>query len=300
MRLDPHGITGPTRGEARSKRWRRISRGWYVDQHARRDLVEQRILEQSCRLGADGAVTGWASLCWRGGGFFDGTDGVRGALPVPLIVGPASNMRPTDASVLSWEQLAPWEREIVHGIACASSRRSLFDEVRRRNTVRSGVVAVDMALAAGLLAEEEFAEYVSLRPAWTGVPLVRKVLPLVDGGSMSPQESLLRLTWVLDAGLPPPLSNPDLVSEGGTFIGRPDLLDPESGLVGEYDGADHLKEDRRRIDRAREECFRDHGLEVVTVVRGEIGRGNAVAHRIWSAYQRARLSKRPQTWALAG
>jgi hypothetical protein len=187
----------------------------------------------------------------------------------------------------------------VDGLACTTAARALFDEVRRRGSVRPAVVAVDMALAAGLITGEQFAEYVWNRWAWTGVPFARSILPLVDGGSVSPQESLLRLTWTLDAGLPRPLCNPDLVTDSGDFLGRPDLLDPEVGLVGEYDGADHLVEDRRRRDRAREERFRDHGLECVTVVRGELGRPDVVVRRLRAAHARARSTRRPKRWSLA-
>jgi hypothetical protein len=297
VRVDSSGTIGPTRSQAQTPRWRRVAHGWYVDAAARPDTVEQHILEQASRLPPNGAVSGWASLRWRGAGFFDGLDmaGQR-MLPVPLVMGVNGNLRPGPEVELSWEQLTPAEREMVRSLPCTTVRRSLFDEIRRAGDVRSGVVAADMAIAAGLITEEQLGEYVQLRPAWTGVPLVRKVLPLIDGLSVSPQESRLRLVWMLDAGLPRPRVNPTLVSLNGEFLGRPDLLDLESGLVGEYDGADHLVADRRRIDRAREERFRDHGLESVVVVRGELRSPDAVARRIRSGYQRARTSRRDRRW----
>lgn len=300
VRLDPAGLRGPTRGQARSQRWTRVAHGWYVDATVRPDVVEQRILEQAARLGDGAAVSAWASLRWRGGGFFDGfANGGSTTLPVPLVVGPGSNMRANSGSTLSWEQLAPWEWELVDGVPCTAVPRALFDEVRRRSFVRDAVVAADMAIAADLISAAEFAAYVAIRPAWSGVPFARRVLPLIDGRSDSPQESRLRLCWILDAGLPPPLSNPDLITVHGEFLGRPDLLDAGVGLVGEYDGADHLRVDRRRHDRAREERFRDHGLEVVTVVRGELQDSLMVARRIRSAYRRARDTVRHQSWAVA-
>lgn len=301
LRVDPTGRAGPTRAAARSSRWRRVAHGWYVEEDGRPDVVEQRILEQAVRVPATGAVTAWAALRWVGAGFFDGTkDGGRTVLPVPVVMGRHGNLRPNDNLAISWEQFAPWERRVVAGLPCAAPARALFDEVRRRNAVRPGVVAVDMACAAGLITAGEFGEYVATRPAWTGVPLVRKVLPLVDPRSMSPQESLLRLVWVIDAGLPTPLCNQDLLSPEGAFLGRPDLFCPEVGLVGEYDGADHLREDRRSHDRAREERFRDHGLEYVSVVRGELNRPGQVARRLRAAYYRALDTPRIQRWQLPG
>jgi len=276
-----------------------VGHGWYVEEKDRQDVVEQRILEQAARLPATGGLTAWAALRWFGGGFFDGTtDGGRTPLPVPVIMGRHGNLRPNEELAISWEQFAPWERLVVDGVPCAWAGRALFDEVRRRNALRAGVVAVDMACAAGLIAAAEFAAYVASRPAWTGVPLVRKVLPLVDSDSMSPQESLMRLVWVIDAGLPTPVCNQDLFNSDGVFLGRPDLFCPEVGLVGEYDGADHLVEDRRQRDREREERFRDHGLEYVVVVRGELGRPRQIARRLRAAYYRALDTPRRQSWCL--
>jgi hypothetical protein len=300
VRIDPNGLLGPTRSQARSSTWIRVAHGWYVKRELRPDVVEQRIVEQASRLPPDGAVTAWASLRWRGGGFFDGTDqGGRRILPVPLVMGPTGNLRLGPGAQISWEQCAPWEREVVAGIPCTTVRRSLFDEIRRRGSIRSGVVAADMAIAAGLLTAEELADYVGMRPAWTGVPMTRKVLPLIESRSESPQESLLRLVWTLDAGLPRPMCNYDVFSEDGAFLGRPDLLDPDAGLVGEYDGADHLREDRRQRDRTREERFRDHGLEYVTVVRGEINRPEQVVRRLRAAYDRACSNARPVRWKIS-
>jgi hypothetical protein len=93
--------------------------------------------------------------------------------------------------------------------------------------------------------------------------------------------------WLLDAGLPPPLCNRPVFSLDGRLLGIPDLLDPAAGLVGEYDGADHLRRDRRRRDITREQRYRDHGLEYFTVVRGDLSDRPAVVRRMCAARQRA-------------
>lgn len=48
----------------------------------------------------------------------------------------------------------------------------------------------------------------------------------------------MRHVWI-DSGLPQPLVNPKILDANGRFIVRVDLLDPVSGLVGEYDGTWH-------------------------------------------------------------
>ena len=136
---------------------------------------------------------------------------------------------------------------------------------------RTAVVVIEMAVAAGLTKVASYARYVAPgRNAWTGVPFVRKALLLAIDDSRSPQETRMRLCWVLDAGLPPPLCNRELFDLDGNLIGIPDLFDPVAGLVGEYDGADHKDGQRHRRDVAREERFRDHGLEYFEVVGGDL------------------------------
>jgi len=263
--------------------------------------VEQRIVEQAMRLPEAGAVTGWASLRWRGAAYFDGLDQRSGdELPVPLIVGAAgANLRPAAGSTVTKEQFPPGELDEVAGLRCSSVARATFDEVRRVHSEREGVVVVDMAVAAGLLTVAEMAAYVETRYAWEGVPRVRKSLAHAIDDSRSPQESRMRLVWVLDAGLPPPVCNQPLFNRRGQLLGYPDLFDSVAGVVGEYDGADHLRRDRRRGDIQREQLFRDHGLEYFTVVRGDLSDRDLVVRRMLRARARAKfLSAEECAWTL--
>jgi len=290
----PSGLVVPVRAgrdithsEARRRAWRNVGPGWYVDDAAAADAVEQRILEQSVRLPTPGAVTGWAALRWRGAAFFDGrADGGRTELPVPLLVG-VGNIRGDRRVAISKEQLPPDEREIIDGVPCTVAERAVFDEMRRTRNLNISVAAVDMAAAAGLVSVESMAAYILHRPAWTGVPHARKALALSTDDSRSPQETRMRLVWVIDARLPPPLCNQPIFGPDGSLLGEPDLFDPAAGVVGEYDGAHHLEDDQRRADRDREECFRDHGLEYFAVVIGELGDRARVATRMRRAHSRA-------------
>ncbi len=200
--------------------------------------------------------------------------------------------------VVSHEQLPPREIEWVAGVPVTVVERAVFDEMRRVGSVRRAVEVMDMAVAARLTDLSRVAEYVAIRPAWTGVPLTRRVLPLASADSRSPQETRMRLSWVLDAGLPPPVCNRPFFDLGGRLLGIPDLFDPTAGLVGEYDGADHLAEDRRSRDTVREERFRDHGLEYVRLVRGDLGRPAQAANRILAARSRARFRPSTRRWTL--
>lgn len=266
VRVDPAGRLGPTRGQAQGPRHRRTGPGWYVPAAVPDDLPEQRILEQSVRLPADGAVTGWAALRLHRANFFDGLAGDgRTRFPVPLAVGRGSKMRGGERIVLSREPLEPEEVTWLDGIRCTVPNRALFDEARRLRELREAVVAIDMATAALLTSIRRMREYWSHHRSWRRATLVEEALGLASEESRSPQETRYRLVWVLDAGLPPPLVNQRVWDRDGNLLGIADLLDEEAGLVGEFDGADHRTMSRHTHDLSRQQGFERHGLQVCRV-----------------------------------
>ena len=99
----------------------------------------------------------------------------------------------------------------------------------------------------------------------------------------------MRIIWVLDAELPPPLCNRAVFNRDGRLLGYPDLFDPIAGVVGEYAGADHRDPERHRADVAREELFRDHGLEFFTVVGEDLNVLERVVRRMHAARTRAKF-----------
>ncbi len=289
MPIDPSGVTGPTKRQASGPRFRQTSAGLYVPTSVSSEVVEQRILEQGQRIRSYGAVTGWAALRWRGATFFDGTShGGTRTLPVPLVLGRA-RLQPDPRIQISEAQLERSERTYTGGIWCATVQRALFDAMRHAPNLRAAVVCMDMAAAGRLISVGLMAQYVALRPAWTGVPLVRQALVLASNDSLSPQETRMRLVWVVDAGFPTPLCNKPVFSLDGHLLGYPDLFDPEAGALGEYDGADHKDGKRHQRDVAREARYRDHGLEYFTVVGGDIRDRDLVVKRMVSTRQRARF-----------
>lgn len=271
VRLDPLGVAGPTRGQARGRAWRACAQGWYVPSDTNSDEVDQRILEQGVTVAGYGAITAWASLRWQGAAYFDGTGtSADDQLPIPILRSAGGTIGSRDGVSISREQLPPKELRLVEGIKCTIPERALFDEMRRRGLLRSAVVAAEMTIAARLTCAEAMSAYVATRNAWTGVPFVRKALAMVVADARSPQETWMRLMWEVDAGLPRPLVNQPIFDLRGNLLGIPDLLDPELGVVGEYDGAAHKHRDRHQRDVAREQLFRAHGLECFSLVGGDM------------------------------
>ena len=193
-------------------------------------MVEQRILEQSVRLPAGGALTGWAALRWRGAHYFEGTDRRTDLpLPVPVVLGGWRDIGRDHAIEVSRERFWWHELEMVDGVPCAIAERALFDELRRDRDRRSGVVAVEMTVAAGLLTFESFAAFLPSRNGWTGVPFVRTVVDWAGGDTASPPEALMRLVWMHDAGHPEPLCNKPVFDLHGGLLGVPDLFERLDG-----------------------------------------------------------------------
>lgn len=288
VRCDPSGRTGPTRGQARSKKWRRSSQGFYVPSEVDATVPEQRILEMAVHLPADGAITGWAACRWAGAGYFDGlaADG-RAPLPVALAIGPDRDLRDRPGVRLSRDRLPADDVVVRSGLRCTSVERAVFDEMRWASDLREAVVAMDMVAAAELTSIQRLRRHLQGKQGWNGRPQVEQALDLADERSMSPNETRMRLVWVLDAGLPPPLTNQPVFDHRGILLGVADLLDPVAGVVGEYDGAAHRTARRHQRDIGREDRFRRAGLEYFTVVGLDLADVGLVVDRMVAARRRA-------------
>ncbi|WP_374008571.1 hypothetical protein [Leifsonia sp. LS-T14] len=102
-----------------------------------------------------------------------------------------------------------------------------------------------------------------------GVRNLRLALERIRYGSLSPQESRLRVELV-DAGLPEPELNLR-ISEGGTFIAMVDLAYPEHRVAVEYLGDHHRTDDETyQADIRRRERLMSVGWNVVFVTAADL------------------------------
>jgi len=294
--IDPDGLTGPTEGCARGKRWRRTSRGLYVP--AEVELTcEQRIVEAAAVLPAYGGVTGWAGLRWLGGGWFEGVR--RGsASPVTLAVADRS-IRPQPGIATSEERLDPTELEVHRGLRVTTAMRSLFFEMRYAVSDTEAVQYADMAAYDDLVSRDEVRDFVGINPGWTGIDRARVGAEDMDENSWSPAEVTMRRVWEHDAELPRPLCNRPVFALDGRHLGTPDLIDPVAGVVGEYNSALHLEGARRSIDVGREARFRAAGLEFVEMLAGDLANPFPFMGRLRQAYARAvRIPSADRSWTI--
>ncbi len=82
----------------------------------------------------------------------------------------------------------------------------------------------------------------------------------------------------------------------GRHIGTPDLIDPVTGVIGEYDGTGHLQAEQRVIDVRRAADFAAHHLECATMLNGDPT--GSFLNRLDAAYQRARRRRSRRTWTI--
>jgi hypothetical protein len=298
-RIDPEGLTGPTRGEAYGPQWRRSSHGFYVPADEDALAVDQRIVEAAAVLPSYGGVTGWAALRWLGALWFSGLAPDGSGRPVTLAVG-ESDVRPAVGIAVSAERLDPSELTIVDELRVTTALRSTTFEMRYAPGVRTATAVADMAMYADLVSVSELALHAAHNHGWTGSPRFRQAIALADENSWSPQETLsLRLPWILDAQLPRPLCNRPIFDRDGRHIATPDLLDEEAGVVGEYDGPVHLAGQRRGADVRREAALRRVGLETFVVTAADGGDREGVVRRMLETRQRARFeSPTRRAWTI--
>lgn len=160
--------------------------------------------------------------------------------------------------------------------------------MRLATNLTEAVVVADMTAFDELSSIKRMRAYVDAHPRWRGVDQARSALDLAHENSWSPNETRTRKVWVVDAGLPPPLVNVPIFDRRGRLLGYPDLLDEESGLVVEFDGAEHRRAARHSSDVGREDAFRRHLLEVTRVTGPDLHAQDRVAGRLLAARSRAR------------
>ena len=288
VRADRAGGGGPTPDEVRGPHWRSTSRGFHVPVGTDSTGLDQRVVEAAVVCPARGGVTGWAALGWDGARWFDGTPWGGGPLrPVFLAVGGNRVIRPQPSFAISEERLAPTQVELLDGVRVTIPVRSVCFEMRYARDVREAATTLSMACYNDHVSIEEVRAYAGSLNGWTGIPQCREALALADENLWSPAEVTLLLVWQLDADLGRPRCNAPVFDLGGHHLATPDLIDPETGVVGEYDGPLHLAGARRHQDVVRMDRLREHGLVDVVMTAGDRAAPGAFIARLRAAYARA-------------
>lgn len=268
--------------------WQQLARGVRGWNGLDPDDPDVRIRSVTLQQPPGTVLGGWAALRVHGLRDLDGRTG-PGALQSQRIlvhVGPSGRTRPSPRVDVDRGRLRADETVVRNGmhivtptVACAA--------VARRYGVEEGLVAADLAAGRGLTHAGSLQSWADTHPGARGVRSVRLVASLVDPAAASMPETRLRYLWVVEAGLPRPLVNPRILDRAGYLVGKPDLLDLEAALVGEYDGSGHRQLEAHTADNLREERFEAMGLLVVRASALDLwpGRAQLVA-RLRAAWSR--------------
>ena len=187
--VDPTGAWGPTRAQARSRRWRRTSSGYYLPAGLDPELeVEQRIASAAWIALGVGVVTGWAALRWRGAQYLDDPD-------VDLAV-PRTSFRDQAGVAFTAERVRDEEAEVIDGLAVTTPVVSAAFAARHAADLPAAVATIDRAAAADLVSLDELRDYARHRLAGAvGVVQLRDAIELAVENSWSPTETEMRLLW---------------------------------------------------------------------------------------------------------
>jgi hypothetical protein len=208
-----------------------------------------------------GVVTGVAASALHGAEWVDT------GIPLELIW---NCTRPPRGLVVRNERLAEDERTCLSGIPTTSVARTAMDLGRflARGPALARLDALMRAVAFDPVEVLALAErYRGAR----GVARLKAILPLVDGGAASPQETRLRLMCI-DAGLPWPTTQIAVVDQWGRHVRTLDMGWEEFKVALEYDGDQH--------QTSRPQYVKDHwvlpklrelGWNVIQVIREDRG-----------------------------
>jgi hypothetical protein len=202
------------------------------------------------------AVSGHSAAALLGAKWVDGT------LNAELIY---ANRHPPAGIKVRSEALLPDEVSEIRGIPVTSPTRTAFDIGRRVSSRLRAVQQLDALANATDVKDVDVEAIMARHPGARGLRNLRRVLPLVDGGAESPQETRTRLA-LIDAGLPAPRTQIVVRDEYGEFVARIDM-GYEALRVGiEYDGPQHwTSAEQRDRDIDRYSALRDLGWVIVRV-----------------------------------
>lgn len=275
--VSKHVLDGP--------RWRRVARGFYVPTSKTALTPTQRIIDAVAISPPRAVVGGWAAAYAHGVDQLDGLDdhSLR-PLPVPVFVPHGLHREAVPAVHYRQQALGTDEVVTLHGIPVTGRRRTALDVARWAPKVTEAVVALDAMLTSGVITLPALHEGLTDIGGRRGCRRAAQAVNLSRSGVRSNWESRLRMLWVLELGFEAPLVNRPVFDRYENFLGAPDLLDVEAGLVIEYDGGTwtnsrtpggHRDPDQHREDNVREELFERAGLIVVRADKGDLTRYRA-------------------------
>ncbi len=205
--------------------------------------------------GRKGAVAGVAAAALHGAPWVDPQQ--------PIEIAGVKSL-PQDGLIPCADQLARDEIARVAGLPVTSRVRTAFD-VGRRLERPEALARLDALMWNRHYDIADVLDLSDRHPRARGVIQLRELLPLVDGGAASPQESRIRL-WLLDCGFPRPDTQIPVL-DGSRPVAFLDMGWEKYGVAVEYDGDQHRKDRRQYVkDIERQRMLEAMGWIVIRVI----------------------------------
>lgn len=263
--------------DLQSKSWKRLSYGQYAWIGLTQD-VRLMLMATAQRMPVDYAFSG-RTAAWILGLDMRPDEPVEVTIDRDIPVRGRAGVKLRRASLLESEVIAH------EGFRVTSPLRTVCDLGGRADLIES-VVAIDMAVRAGLVEMSQLHHHVATHPGDKGIKRLRRATALADPKAESPMETRLRIL-MFKARLPHPGVQVDLFSRTGEFLGRADLYYPDRRLVIEYDGDNH--KDRLVPDLRRQNALLGAGYHLLRFTATDLRMPGSVAAQVRHA--RARLPK---------
>lgn len=176
-----------------------------------------------------GIVAGLSAAAVLGAKYIDGSE------PAELI---HDNRRAPTKLVVRTERVLPSELMTMTAMRVTTPARTAFDLGRHLEDRTVAVQRLDALANATGLKHVDVEAVIAAHAGARGLPRLRRVLPLMDAGAESPQETVARLA-LIDAGLPAPQTQVRVFDEYRQFLARLDMAYEDFKVGIEYDGPQH-------------------------------------------------------------
>jgi Protein of unknown function (DUF559) len=251
-----------------TRRWQRTARGQYA-WTGLPDDIELKLRAAEHRLPPESAFSG-RTAAWILGLDMTPCEPIEATIARDVSVRARGGIRLRRASLPEDDVATECGFRVTNGL------RTARDLGSRRDLTES-VVAIDMAVHAGLVDLATLSSWVSRNSGAKGVKRLRRAVELANPLAESPMESRLRLELVT-AGLPDPCVQAELRDAHGDFIGRVDMYYPDARLAIEYDGKDH--KDRLVEDLRRQNSLINAGYHVLRFTAPDLRFRGVVASQV--------------------
>jgi len=212
-------------------------------------------------------------------------------LPLPVwmadqriihVTAPRTGWRPRRRDITTHHaSLVATECVEINGFRVTSPARTYAD-IAYRLTVGQLVAFGDAMMRHYGTSHRELIATVLRRKRYPGRLKARRCIDLLNPMAESPKESELRIL-LMEARLPTPSINPDILDEYGQFLARGDIAYEDYRVLVEYDGAYHAEMSQRAHDAARRALLREHGWIVVEIVGEDMRYPHRVISRVKAA-----------------